>query len=469
MAQVEKQIVAAQKFLQNVVALPSFSDLLSKQMQRLQTLLGKTLLSVEQSAALMDVLDSDVWGLESMEKLKTCIAQQTRHDSDDSVAATRASLQDYTSLPYYLSQEWWNVLESGREKVRTLESLCHLAASLGLRNPSEPTYAGFCALVFCSGSKQLLEEEKLKLLALHKARMKKVFNNAVPLASVLDVLPSDVEQCPKIFLDTAYPNGFVAGTPVTQTMVTVCNLVSTYPCRRRGKVSAGESTVSALESPVTKTLSRLASVAKVLNEGRREQGENEVLPGFKLLQAGKASAEPGTASSSRPEPLPLMDAQPADSAALKEVPSEPVHASATVQKLKEQMRKQTGQDSSSKTDDQGKGNGKKDIVAKPVGSSGSPKVSVKKKPAGKVTVCRKPATSDQQDLKRPPKVLCKPAASTHGLKRPAAVQTAGELKRQQVLKLVPPQVLERYKDGCSRCYHRQYCTVSCWARRGYSL
>lgn len=49
MAQVEKQIVSAQKKLLNVVALPTFDDLRGKQLKRLTAFLGKNLLGVEQS------------------------------------------------------------------------------------------------------------------------------------------------------------------------------------------------------------------------------------------------------------------------------------------------------------------------------------------------------------------------------------------------------------------------------------
>ena len=123
MAQVEKQIVAAQNFLCNVTALPTFGDLRRKQSQRLITMLGKTLLSVEQSASLMSVLDPNIWGLDIMEQLKTYIAQQTCTDAEESSSAARAALQDFTNLPHYLSQDWWNLIESGKDKVRNLELL----------------------------------------------------------------------------------------------------------------------------------------------------------------------------------------------------------------------------------------------------------------------------------------------------------------------------------------------------------
>ena len=50
MAQMEKQIAAAQKFLSDVTALPTFVDLRRKQCHRLVALFGKSSLSVEQSA-----------------------------------------------------------------------------------------------------------------------------------------------------------------------------------------------------------------------------------------------------------------------------------------------------------------------------------------------------------------------------------------------------------------------------------
>ena len=450
MAQAEKQIVAAQKFLLNVTALPTFDDLRGKQVTRLTSLLSKNLLSIEQSASLMSILDSNVWGSDIMEQLKTCIAQQTCHDDGDCAAASRASLQDFTNIPHYLSQDWWNLLESGKDKVRNLESLCGLAASLGLRNASEPTYAGLCALAFCLGSTKLLEVDKLKLLGLHKPRMKKVFSNAVPLVSVMDALPSSPQDCQKEFLDTAYPNGFVAGTPVTLTMDNICRLVDTYPCRRRGKVT-GESSIRDVESPVTKTLSRFAAVAKAFTDVHSGTREKEALPGLKLLRP-EATAIPESSKPFMPQQLALMDRQQGASAEAAPKAEEAEEPSATVQKLKEALETEKGSKSHPKK-------GKKDLLLKgDANKKGktfdlpeSQETSVKKRPAGKLVVYRKPAVS------------------SHGMKRPAASQNERDAKRQQVLKLVPAELLSRYKGGCSRCYHREYCTVSCWARRGYTL
>ena len=65
-------------------------------------------------------------------------------------------------------------------------------------------------------------------------------------------------------------------------------------------------------------------------------------------------------------------------------------------------------------------------------------------------------------LKRPAAALKRPAAAAVALQEP-------DPKRAAVLKIIPAELLERYAGGCSRCYNRKFCTVSCWARRGYKV
>ena len=89
--------------------------------------------------------------------------------------------------------------------------------------------------------------------------------------------------------------------------------------------------------------------------------------------------------------------------------------------------------------------------------------------------CKKPAMSSKAKTHG----MARPAASVKTkFKRPAAAPArvsvggmcqaaASKPDRDALLKKIPKAVLQRYKDGCSRCYHRAFCTVSCWARRGY--
>lgn len=92
-----------------------------------------------------------------------------------------------------------------------------------------------------------------------------------------------------------------------------------------------------------------------------------------------------------------------------------------------------------------------------------------------VTPSKKPAIRSKAKCKG----MARPAASVKKiLKRPAAVaasSSAGSMseggyndRREALLKKIPKDVLQPYKGGCSRCYHRAFCTLSCWARRGYT-
>lgn len=191
----------------------------------------------------------------------------------------------------------------------------------------------------------MLEDDKLKLLTLHKPRMKKVFSNAVPLASLMDVLPSSPEDCPKQFLNAAYPNGFVAGTPVTKAMDYICRLVATYPCRRRGKVAA--ELKSELGSPVTKTLTRFAAVAKAFSHPMVEPREKEELPGLKLLRP-EAAAVSESSVPTHAKQLALMDRQPDASAEAVEEATQAEAPSVTVEKLKEALNTQKAAESHAK-------------------------------------------------------------------------------------------------------------------------
>lgn len=61
-AALEKHILAAQKFLGTVRHLPSFSEARDKQVENVLKKLQKSPLHVEQAAALVERLDSSIWG-----------------------------------------------------------------------------------------------------------------------------------------------------------------------------------------------------------------------------------------------------------------------------------------------------------------------------------------------------------------------------------------------------------------------
>ena len=172
------------------------------------------------------------------------------------------------------------------------------------------------------------------------------------------------------------------------------------------------------------TLTRFAAVAKAFSHPISEPREKEELPGLKLLRP-EATAVSESSVPNHSKQLALMDRQPDASAETVEEAIQAEAPSGTVEKLKEALNTQKAAESHAKKGQKltPKENAKK--RGKTADLKESQVTSVKKKPAGKVPVHRKPASSSSQ-----------------GMKRPAAAQTADyDEKRRRVLKLVPAAVL----------------------------
>ena len=131
MAQIEKQIVSSQKFLNGLASLPHFAELRRKQALRLVTIIRKTSVTVEQSGSILQCLDSSVWDNETMSQLKAALADHTKMEEEIEDKSRRAKQQDYTALPHYLSSEWWRFLEQGKlgEEEKRLSSCAYMQVS----------------------------------------------------------------------------------------------------------------------------------------------------------------------------------------------------------------------------------------------------------------------------------------------------------------------------------------------------
>ena len=64
-----------------------------------------------------------------------------------------------------------------------------------------------------------------------------------------------------------------------------------------------------------------------------------------------------------------------------------------------------------------------------------------------------------QKMKRP--------AAKAAARRPMGTVAEREARRRAVLAIVPRELREQFRDGCATCRGRAYCTVSCWAKRGF--
>jgi len=75
--------------------------------------------------------------------------QEVAMAQDGNHQLRRASMQDYRSFPFYLSQEIWDVLADRKmSQVSRVDRLVrHLVNNLGMRHPTEPSMAVIASLV----------------------------------------------------------------------------------------------------------------------------------------------------------------------------------------------------------------------------------------------------------------------------------------------------------------------------------
>ena len=451
MARVVQEISAAQRFLAGLRALPNFPDLRQKQQARLEREIRKTNLPVELAARVLDELDVSLWGDALHRQFVAIVADRTV--DEDPASQARAKLQDFCMLPAFLNQHWWDVLESKRSDVHKLEALCKHVTRLGLRHPTEATYGALLVLSsFASKREGWYDSEKLQLLETQKARMKKVLQHEPVSRLLLEKLPSDVAEMPTELLDAAYPDGFVAGKPSILTMDEINNLISTYPLRKTNRAAPVQQGGHLADARVlSAAMHTLANVSTAMMQQQRQQqvSADVSLPGLKILKSPQKAGGAAAMSVRGPQqPLALEDnfgthpeaasvkpfIQPEASAPEKSMPLSP---RSTIQVLKDKAEGNTREVAEEST-------------VKPMKKERVKKSSTKKK------IMRRPAAA--------PQVCRRPAAA-----QPVAPAMDPRARREALLRVIPKKVLQNYKHGCSTCRHREYCTVSCWLKRGFTF
>ena len=459
MAQVQKQLIASQKFLVGLISLPQYGELRGKQLERLMALTRKAKLTIEQSSGVLASLDATLWDESSLSQLKSLVADQTLSDGMEDDSSQRAKQQDFSALPHYLDDAWWRRLETaqGKEKEKNCELLCQHAARLGLTNPSEETYAYLYALSFAMHPATVIFDcEKLGLLAKWKPIMKRILKVAVRPPLNLLVLPCDVEQCPPELLRAAYPQGFRPGTPSHKTIPEVMQLARTWPLRKTHLTATTSQTTSLsgkLEGGQMMHAMAAATVQAVASQFGALQRADSVpeLPGFKIL---KPPCEASSASKPK-EQLALMDGT-------TQAGGSSSHEEKTAASMIDALRRDLEED-------------RKEPSKR---SKRAPKAAAKKKNSIKEEKDVKGDADQRLTPEKPAKVCMKRPAAKGKMKRPAAVapkkrpsETAEEkeAKRRLLFKRVPKSLQDAYASGCSRCRGRPYCTLSCWYERGYTI
>ena len=430
----EKQLVAGQKFLTGLKALPSFLEQREKQFLHLQTRLSKIRLTTEQVAKVFQVFDEDLWGDKS-DFLKSAMANSNQVDAK----LPRKQNQDFLALLNYIPMSLWESLEKD-DRMVALEKMVNHSIKLGLQHPNEATQGLLLACVFDRDG-QLMEAQRWKITEQYKATMKKFFDRAPDPPVYLLVLPNDAKEVPKLLWDRAfYPDEGPIKVPKCQALVARGR---SWPMRTTHSIAASARFDGRVDSEKYLTKQDLFAFGSMMVGAVRRE-ESRTLPGLQIFRPSAASSS----ASAPPAPLAIAD-QPANSSGQpeaadghdsKEAEKAPKAAAVpqpadTVQASLEALR------ASCKNKKETKGAGKASKA--------------------KAASCKKPAA----------KVLKRPAAqrAVHRTVAGPAEPGGREARRQRILALVPAKLKNQFRDGCQKCYWRTFCTPSCWQMRGYGL
>ena len=120
-APLERQLKAAQKFLQGVKSLPNFGEIQQKQFKELQVQARKaTNLSTDVSGRLLETVSADLWG-DLTNDVKSLLVDLTGSDDPNK---DRCKNQNYLACVHYLSAGLVAQLDSNRNRLQVLEHVC---------------------------------------------------------------------------------------------------------------------------------------------------------------------------------------------------------------------------------------------------------------------------------------------------------------------------------------------------------
>ena len=157
-----KRIENAQKFLCSVRPLPSFEKLRANQCATLiKYLKGSAQISTQMAASCLESLDSSLWKPEQLTEFQEILSQKVASLEDSgSVASTEKKQQDFRNVVFYLHLEHWQLLKE--DKNAGIQAILRRAVDLGMRNPTESTWAVFAFLYWWGNeSKQNQSEAAL--------------------------------------------------------------------------------------------------------------------------------------------------------------------------------------------------------------------------------------------------------------------------------------------------------------------
>ena len=443
--QLERHLKASQTFLDGVKTLPNFREIQIKQHGELCRCLAKVeSLTTEVSGRLLSLLDHALRG-DYADQVKQDIVARTGSEDKE-----RRVNQDYMAVVSYLPSALVARLESDRNRAQVLELLCQFLVKLGLRHPTEKTCGLILALAFDYHG-VAFEADKWQYTMLHKATIQRLLTKSEPPV-YLNVLPSDVAQCPRVLWDAALEGQQPHGVQFPSELVMRGRA---WPLRASHRIAAQAAQPKAVGSQSMDFFLVGQMAAGMMSAGQ---------------PPARQSVTPAASCTAREKPQPLLaleDGRVEDTGASVAEP-QVVAATAvpdagangvakTLAALKGAVHSQNGE------------NGKNHRVLKRPASkseqSKKEKIESEQKTAGKVL--KKPAAKAAQAM--PSKAVAKRPAAAMAMKKSPKKKT-GESKSQQhqrLLATLPPKLRRKFQNGCARCRWRKECCLSCWRLRGF--
>ena len=232
-------------------------------------------------------------------------------------ACGRRPLQNYLALPRYLTQSLWASLQGSEPEELRLEKLVRHAARLGLRCPTEPTFAMLLTLSF-QGART--EQKQRQVLSEHKPRIKRWLNEPSP-ADYLEVLPEDVNLLPASLVAAAFGQDPRVDCPLDEKQL--LGVAMQWPLRQRqsgGSMLAAPAIPTWEASTMGPFLSGIAAAsAYAAHWGPAASGQRGLVtigtPGVTLESVQSSAGSSGAMGSGTPVPrvvsgTPVATAEP---------------------------------------------------------------------------------------------------------------------------------------------------------------
>eukprot|EP00435_Cladocopium_sp_Y103_P062158 s697_g23.t1 len=444
----------------------------------------------------------------------------------------RSVLQDYKSCFLFLSQEVWDKLTAtpSLPALQRADALVvYLVNTLGLRHPSEPTFAVITALIACRSDESLIQLQSL--LSTVKSLMKTVTTRArisgvpLPAGTYIESLPNQVDQLPDNMRLATGPQGFapvpegIDTSAILQRGSTHRDVQLQRQLEQAPNAAFGMAPLAGLQMMQTAQMAQAMTMANVFAMQATGQGQEGQLNNLQIFGSRTAASTEtprtsnirtlmdraeATSADSATAPLLALPAPKAPAEAESSVPTTavpardadstpaPIVAASARRSDMEAAVSDSSRPAEAELDTVDKG------PAEPMPSHVSEAMTrlaetyykqelpdlaspTSKKPEG--VTCKRPAAAKGRPRKRP--AASTPPEDAIAMKRPAASEgsrTGGEpmksmktaaskekKKKSKSTLVTRQQQLKWRPAGCSRCRHTPGCCPSCWVQRGYRV